>query len=89
LELHVIRSRKETLGNSVNAANNVLAEPLSPREIEVLQLLAQGYSNQDICDKLFLALSTVKGYNCSIFAKLEVKRRTEAIIKAREIGLIK
>lgn len=68
---------------------NALVEQLSLREMEVLQLLSQGYSNQEICDKLFLALSTVKGYNRSIFEKLEVKRRTEAIVKARDAGLIK
>ena len=89
LELNVIDSKKETMNNSAFTANNALIEPLSLREMEVLQLLTQGYSNQDICDKLFLALSTVKGYNQSIFAKLEVKRRTEAIIKAKELGLIK
>lgn len=89
LEPHIIDIKKENLNYSAVDANNTLVEPLSIREIEVLQLMSQGYSNQDICDKLFLALSTVKGYNSSIFAKLEVKRRTEAISKARELGLIK
>lgn len=89
LQIHVIGSEKETLNYSATAANNTLIEPLSPREMEVLQLMSQGYSNQDICNKLFLVLSTVKGYNSSIFLKLQVKRRTEAIAKAREIGLIK
>lgn len=88
LVLNVIDSKKETLNYSAFAANDALIESLSLREMEVLQLLAQGYSNQDICDKLFLALSTVKGYNQSIFAKLEVRSRTEAIVKAKELGLI-
>lgn len=61
---------------------------LSERELEVLQLIAQGLSNQQIGDRLFLALSTVKGYNRNIFEKLQVKRRTEAIARARELGLI-
>lgn len=61
---------------------------LSKRELEVLQLIAQGLSNQQIGDRLFLALSTVKGYNRNIFEKLQVKRRTEAIARARELGLI-
>jgi len=65
-----------------------LVEPLSPRELEVLQLIAQGLSNQEICDQLFLALSTVKGHNRNIFDKLQVPRRTEAVARARELGLL-
>lgn len=64
------------------------SDALSRRELEVLQLIAQGLSNQEIGDRLFLALSTVKGYNRNIFDKLQVKRRTEAIARARELGLI-
>jgi LuxR family maltose regulon positive regulatory protein len=65
-----------------------LIEPLSPRELEVLQLMAQGYSNREISQRLFLALSTVKGHNRNIFGKLEVQRRTEAVARARELGLL-
>jgi LuxR family maltose regulon positive regulatory protein len=48
------------------------------RELEVLQLIAQGRSNQEICERLVLALSTVKRHNRNIFGKLQVERRTEA-----------
>ncbi len=65
-----------------------LVEPLSQRELEVLHLIAQGLSNQEICQRLFLALSTVKGHNRNIFGKLQVQRRTEAIARARELGLL-
>lgn len=65
-----------------------LIDPLSPRELEVLQLIAQGLSNQEICKRLFLALDTVKGHNRRIFEKLQVKRRTEAIVRAQELDLI-
>jgi LuxR family maltose regulon positive regulatory protein len=65
-----------------------LAEPLSPRELEVLGLIAQGYSNQAISERLFLALDTVKGHNRKIFGKLQVERRTEAVARARELGLL-
>jgi len=65
-----------------------LIEPLSPRELEVLHLMAQGLSNQEICDRLFLALDTVKGHNRKIFNKLQVQRRTEAVARARELGLL-
>ncbi|HTP01112.1 MAG TPA: LuxR C-terminal-related transcriptional regulator, partial [Anaerolineales bacterium] len=64
-----------------------LIEPLSERELEVLHLLAQGLSNKEICERLFLALDTVKGHNRRIFSKLQVQRRTEAIARARELGL--
>jgi LuxR family maltose regulon positive regulatory protein len=65
-----------------------LIEPLSQREIEILQLIAQGLSNHEISKRLFLALSTVKGHNRNIFGKLEVQSRTEAIARARELGLL-
>jgi len=65
-----------------------LIEPLSPREIEVLQLVAQGYSNREISEQLFLSLNTVKGHNRRIFGKLGVQRRTEAVARARELGLL-
>jgi LuxR family transcriptional regulator, maltose regulon positive regulatory protein len=63
-------------------------EPLSPRELEVLHLMAAGLSNQEMCERLFLALSTVKGHNRTIFGKLQVQRRTEAVARARELGLV-
>ena len=65
-----------------------LTEPLSQRELEVLQLIAQGLSNREISERLFLALDTVKGHNRSIFGKLLVKRRTEAVAKARSLGIL-
>ncbi len=73
-----------------------LAEPLtapqndalSPREMEVLQLIAQGLSNREISERLFLALSTVKGHNQIIFDKLQVQRRTEAVARGRKLGLV-
>jgi LuxR family maltose regulon positive regulatory protein len=64
------------------------AEPLSHRELEVLRLIAQGLSNREISQQLFLALSTVKGHNRIIFSKLMVERRTEAVARARELGLL-
>lgn len=66
----------------------ILIEPLSQREMEVLQLIDQGLSNREIADKLFLALDTVKGHNRRIFDKLQVQRRTEAIARAREFNLL-
>ena len=65
-----------------------LIEPLSHRELEVLQLIAQGLSNQEIGERLFLALDTVKWHNRHIFGKLQVQRRTEAVARAGELGLL-
>lgn len=62
---------------------------LSPRELEVLELIAQGLSNQEIADKLFVSLNTVKSHSSNLFIKLDVKRRTQAVLKARELGLLK
>ncbi|MCL4487133.1 MAG: LuxR C-terminal-related transcriptional regulator [Chloroflexi bacterium] len=65
-----------------------LVEPLSQRELEILRLIAQGLSNREICERLFLALDTVKGHNRRIFDKLQVQRRTEAVARAHELGLL-
>ncbi len=80
--------RAEHSVKSVQPASGALIDPLSEREQEVLRLVAQGLSNREIGERLFLALSTVKGYNRIIFDKLQVQRRTEAIARARELGLL-
>lgn len=54
----------------------------------MLRLIAQGFSNHEIGKRLFLALDTVKGHNRRIFDKLQVQRRTKAIARAHELGLI-
>jgi LuxR family maltose regulon positive regulatory protein len=64
------------------------AEPLTQRELEVLRLIAEGLSNLEISERLFLSLDTVKGHNRRIFDKLQVQRRTEAVARARELGLL-
>lgn len=81
----VKQSRERALGKK---APQPLLDALSQREIEVLQLVASGLSNHEISERLFLALSTVKGHNQRIFDKLQVQRRTEAIARARELGLL-
>jgi LuxR family maltose regulon positive regulatory protein len=74
--------------NSTATCAQRLIEPLSPREMEVLRLIAGGLSNREISERLFLALSTVKGHSRVIFDKLQVQRRTEAVARARELGLL-
>lgn len=65
-----------------------LLEPLSTRELKVLRLIAQGLSNREIGGRLFRSLDTVKGHNRIIFGKLGVQSRTEAVARARELGLL-
>jgi LuxR family maltose regulon positive regulatory protein len=74
--------------NSYLPTTQPLIEPLSQRELQVLRLISQGLSNREISGRLFLALSTIKGHNRIIFDKLQVQRRTEAVARARELGLL-
>jgi DNA-binding NarL/FixJ family response regulator len=66
----------------------IRSEPLTERELEVLQLLAHGKSNKEIGSRLFISEFTVKGHLSNIFAKLKVLRRTEAVAAASRLGLI-
>jgi len=61
---------------------------ISSRELEVLQLMAKGLSNQQIAERLFVSLNTIKTHTSNLFFKMEVERRTQAIEKAKRIGLI-
>jgi LuxR family transcriptional regulator, maltose regulon positive regulatory protein len=65
-----------------------IIEPLTDRELEILYLIAEGQSNAEISQRLYLALSTVKGHNLRIFNKLQAQNRTEAVTRARELGLL-
>lgn len=62
---------------------------ITPRELEVLVLIAQGMSNQEIASHLFLSLNTVKTHTSNVFSKLDVQRRTQAIQKAKELGMLR
>lgn len=61
---------------------------LSKRELEVLQLMAEGLSNTEIADRLFVSLNTIKTHVSKLFEKMDVKRRTQAIEMARRLSLI-
>jgi LuxR family maltose regulon positive regulatory protein len=65
-----------------------LIEPLSGRELEVLHLMADGRSNKEIANELVIAIGTVKRHTANIFDKLGVRNRTEAVAKARQLGLL-
>ncbi len=79
---------KQDVSKSVRPPSQLIIEHLSERELEVLQLIAQGLSNREIGERLFLALNTVKGHNRNIFSKLQVQRRTEAVARARVLKLL-
>ena len=61
---------------------------LSEREIEVIQLIAEGFSNQEIGSRLFLSLNTIKAHTRNIYAKLSVHNRTLAVTKAKALGIL-
>jgi LuxR family maltose regulon positive regulatory protein len=65
-----------------------MVEPLSERELEVLHLIAGGLSNQEVSQRLFITLATVKWHTSNIYGKLGVKNRTQAIAQARELGIL-
>jgi LuxR family maltose regulon positive regulatory protein len=66
----------------------LLVEPLSGREIEVLKLIESGLSNQEIASRLYLSITTVKRHISNIYAKLDVKNRTQAVGRGKEIGIL-
>jgi LuxR family maltose regulon positive regulatory protein len=86
--LAVFETEEQKHAGESSTSSQPLIEPLSKRELEVLNLIAQGLSNREISERLFLALSSVKGHNRNIFGKLGVHRRTEAVARARELGLL-
>ncbi len=82
--------KKMVVTNAAFAVNEAESQRLgiSRREREVLELIAHGLSNQEIADQLFVSLNTVKTHTSNLFVKLEVSRRTQAIQKAKQFGLI-
>jgi LuxR family maltose regulon positive regulatory protein len=72
----------------VRLVKNLLVEPLSLRELEVLQLIALGRTNQEIARQLIISPGTVKAHTASIYRKLDVVNRTEAAARARQLGIL-
>jgi DNA-binding CsgD family transcriptional regulator len=68
--------------------NIIRSLKISNREYEVLELIAKGLSNQEIADALFISLPTVKTHSSNLFVKLDVRRRTQAIQKAKDLNII-
>ncbi|MBI4673350.1 MAG: response regulator transcription factor [Chloroflexi bacterium] len=76
------------LGQSKPAPQHRLLEALSEREMEILRLVAHGLSNREIADKLFITEGTTKNHISNILSKLGVRDRTQAVIRAQELGLV-
>jgi LuxR family maltose regulon positive regulatory protein len=70
------------------ALQQELIEPLSEREIEVLQLIAEGLTNTEIAARLYLSLNTVKVHTRNIYGKLGVNNRTQAVARGRVVGIL-
>ncbi len=87
----VIVEKEVYLNNNLHF---ILNEPelaklgLSKRELEVLQLMAEGFSNEEIATRLFVSLNTIKTHVSKLFEKMDVKRRTQAVEKAKRLSLI-
>jgi LuxR family maltose regulon positive regulatory protein len=97
--LHLVKSNQDATGYArelleafspvsatVPIQVQLLIEPLSGREIEVLKLIEAGLSNQEIASRLFISITTVKKHISNIYAKLDVKTRTQAISRGKEMG---
>ncbi len=82
-QLHPVATSQEKTAPTTN-----LVEPLSQRELEVLQIIALGKTNQEIAQKLIVAPGTVKAHTASIYRKLDVVNRTEAVARARQLGIL-
>ncbi len=74
--------------SQMQAPESELVEPLSERELEVLQLIAQGLTNPEIAAKLCISLNTVKVHSRNIYAKLAVSSRAKAVTRARALGIL-
>ncbi len=90
VETVVVEKYLYTDPNILFTPNEKMLEDLgmSRRELEVLQLMAEGLSNQEIAKQLFVSLNTIKTHSSNIFGKMDVQRRTQAIEKAKRLGLI-
>jgi two-component system, NarL family, response regulator LiaR len=87
VEKEVYVTRETAMGTPIDE-KELARLGISPRELEVLQLMAGGLSNQEIAARLFVSLNTIKTHTGNIFVKLDVRRRTQAVEQARKLNLI-
>lgn len=90
-ELHVVTAAQEKVSSPRDplvSSGQTLIEALSPRELEVLHLIALGKTNQEIARQLIVSTGTIKAHTASIYRKLDVSNRTEAVARARQLGIL-
>jgi LuxR family maltose regulon positive regulatory protein len=83
-----VAESEQTASSPMRGSKSELVEPLSERELEVLQLIAEGLSNQEVATDLYLSLHTVKVHARNIFTKLAVKNRAQAVARGRALGIL-
>lgn len=86
--MHHFQQKKQEKENARKEMVTLPELGLSHREMEVLELMSQGLTNQQIADKLFLSIHTIKTHGSNLFVKLDVKNRTQALIKAKELEIL-
>jgi DNA-binding CsgD family transcriptional regulator len=86
---HLLREFSPDTIDPIMQANQALFDPLTPRELEILNLLAVGLTNTVISNRLFITPGTVKGHVNKILHKLDAETRQQAVMRARELGLLK
>jgi LuxR family maltose regulon positive regulatory protein len=77
-----------TYGQSIQPQAGELLDPLTPRELEILRLICNGYSNPEIAGELVVTVNTIKKHTSNIYGKLGVRSRTQAIARARQLNLL-
>jgi ATP/maltotriose-dependent transcriptional regulator MalT len=83
-----IYQKKDSTTRTAVQSESQLIDPLTEREIEILRCLSEGFSNQSIAEQLVLSLGTVKWYTSQIYGKLQVGSRTQAVARARQLGIL-
>jgi LuxR family maltose regulon positive regulatory protein len=83
-----VAESEQTTSSQLRGPESELVEPLSARELEVLQLIAEGLTNQDVATRLYLSPHTVKVHTRNIFTKLAVKNRTQAVARGKALGIL-
>jgi LuxR family maltose regulon positive regulatory protein len=83
-----VSEAEQRLQPEAQAPSQTLIETLSKRELEVLQLIAEGLTNPEIASRLYLSLNTVKVHTRNIYGKLDAHSRTQAVAKARALGIL-
>jgi LuxR family maltose regulon positive regulatory protein len=88
LAAYPVGEPEQVTSSPLRGPESELVEPLSERELEVLQLIAEGLTNQEVATRLYLSLHTVKVHTRNMFTKLAVKNRTQAVARGKALGIL-